>query len=231
MTKPVNPMQPLQPTNPITVMMVDDHRIVRHGVLSLLEVQDDIEVVGEADSGEQALQLVEELSPTIVLMDLMLPGMSGVEATRKVKQLCPGTQVIVLTSYHDDEHIFPALRAGAISYVLKDVGPDELIDTIRRTAQGEAILSPRIAARLVQEIQGVKKEAHNALADLSERELEVLRLIAKGDSNATIAEKLVISEKTVKGHVSNILGKLHMLDRTQAAAFAWEQGVVKRVQK
>jgi two-component system, NarL family, response regulator LiaR len=215
-------------SKPITLLMVDDHRLVRHGVLSLLEVQDDIEVVGEADSGEQALQMVAELIPDIVLMDLMLPGMSGVEATRKVKQLSPNTQIIVLTSYHDDEHIFPALRAGAISYVLKDMGPDELIETIHKTARGEVVLSPRIAARLVQEIQGIKKEARNALSDLSERELEVLRLIARGYSNATIAEQLVISEKTVKGHVGNILGKLHMLDRTQAAVFAWEQGVVKR---
>ncbi|GCF06998.1 response regulator [Dictyobacter arantiisoli] len=212
----------------ITLMMVDDHHLVRQGILSLLEVQDDIEVVGEASSGEQALQMVAVLTPDVVLMDLMLPGISGVEATRKVKQLSPQTQIIVLTSYHDDEHIFPALRAGALSYVLKDVGPDELVATIRKAAHGEAVVHPRVAARLVQEIQGVKKEAHSVLTDLSEREREVLRLIARGHSNAVIAEKLVISEKTVKGHVSNILSKLHMLDRTQAAAFAWEQGVVQR---
>jgi len=145
-----------------------------------------------------------------------------------VKQVSPHSQIIVLTSYHEDEYIFPALRAGALSYVLKDVGPDELADTVRKAARGESVLHPRVASRVVQELRGAKRDTPNLFTDLSDRELEVLRLIADGLSNAEIADRLVISEKTVKGHVSNILGKLHMLDRTQAAVFAWQQGLVGR---
>ncbi len=166
--------------------------------------------------------------PDVVLMDLVMPGIGGVEATRQVKQVSPHSQIIVLTSYHEDEKIFPALRAGALSYVLKDVGPDELADVVRKAARGESVLHPRVAARVVQEIRGAKRDTPNLFTDLSDRELEVLRLIADGLSNAGIANKLIISEKTVKGHVSNILGKLHMLDRTQAAVFAWQQGLMMR---
>jgi NarL family two-component system response regulator LiaR len=161
-------------------------------------------------------------------MDLVMPGMGGVEATRKVKQVSPHSQVIVLTSYHEDEFIFPALRAGAISYVLKDVSPDELAETVRKAAQGESVLHPRVASRVVQELRGAKRDTPNLFQELSDRELEVLRLIADGRSNAEIAEKLIISEKTVKGHVSNILSKLHTLDRTQAAVLAWQEGLMQR---
>ncbi|GCE26257.1 DNA-binding response regulator [Dictyobacter alpinus] len=212
----------------ITVMLVDDHKLVRQGVRTFLELQPDILVLGEADNGEQAIQLATQLQPSIVLMDMIMPGMNGIEATRRIRQASPQSKVIILTSFHDDEYIFPALRAGALSYVLKDVGPDELADTIRKAAREESVLHPRVAARVVQEIQGVKKEARSLGADLSERELDVLRLIAAGHSNAEIAERLVISEKTVKGHVSNILGKLHSVDRTQAAVYAWEHGIVRR---
>lgn len=215
-------------TEQISLLVIDDHPLVRQGVMAFLEVQSDLIVLGEAGAGEEAVRMAAELTPDVVLMDLMMPGMGGVEATRRVRQASPRTQVIVLTSYHEDKYIFPALRAGALSYVLKDVGPDELAETIRRAARGEATLHPRIAARVVQEIQGVKREAHNLVTDLSERELEVLRLIAAARSNTEIAQELVISEKTVKGHVSNILSKLHMLDRTQAAVFAWQQGIVDR---
>ena len=212
----------------ISLLVVDDHLLVCQGVMAFLEVQPDLVVLGEASSGEEAVRMAEELTPDVVLMDLIMPGIGGVEATRQVRQVSPRTQVIVLTSYHEDKYIFPALRAGALSYVLKDVGPDELGETIRKAARGESILHPRIAARVVQEIQGVKREAHDPVTDLSERELEVLRLIAAGHTNSEIAQELVISEKTVKGHVSNILSKLHMLDRTQAAVFAWQQGIVRR---
>jgi two-component system, NarL family, response regulator LiaR len=212
----------------ITVLLVDDHLLVRQGVRTFLELQDDLLVLGDVDSGEKAISMAAELAPQVVLMDLVMPGMNGIEATRKIKAACPQTQVIILTSFHEDENIFPALRAGALSYILKDVGPEELAEAIRKAAVGEAILHPRIAARVVQEIQGVKKERQNPIMELSEREIEVLRLIAAGHTNAEIAVKLVISEKTVKGHVSNILGKLHMPDRTQAAVFAWEQGIVRR---
>jgi two-component system, NarL family, response regulator LiaR len=179
-------------------------------------------------TGEAAVRMAAELVPDVVLMDLVMPGIGGVEATRQVKQASPHSQVIVLTSYHEDEFIFPALRAGAISYVLKDVSPDELAETVRKAARGESVLHPRVASRVVQELRGAKRDTPNLFQELSDRELEVLRLIADGRSNAEIAEKLFISEKTVKGHVSNILSKLHTLDRTQAAVLAWQQGLMQR---
>ena len=212
----------------ISLMITDDHALVRQGIRAFLELQPDLNVIGEAGSGEEAVRMAAELVPDVVLMDLVMPGIGGVEATRQVKQASPHSQIIVLTSYHEDEYIFPALRAGALSYVLKDVGPDELADTVRKAARGESVLHPRVASRVVQELRGTKRDTPNLFTDLSERELEVLRLIADGLSNAEIAAKLSISEKTVKGHVSNILGKLHMMDRTQAAVFAWQQGLVAR---
>lgn len=212
----------------ISVLITDDHALVRQGIRDFLELQPDLTVVGEAHSGEAAARLAGELAPDVILMDLVMPGIGGVEATRQVKQASPRSQVIVLTSYHEDEYIFPALRAGALSYVLKDIGPEELAETIRKAARGESILHPRVAARVVQEVRGARNDTPNLFTDLSERELDVLRLIADGLSNAEIARKLIISEKTVKGHVSNILGKLHMMDRTQAAVFAWQQGLVTR---
>lgn len=213
----------------ITILLVDDHQIVRQGVRAFLDTQPDFSVVGEAESGEQALQLADESVPDVILMDLVLPGeIDGVEATRQIKKHSPRTQVVVLTSYHDDEFIFPAIKAGALSYVLKDIGPDQLASVIRKASQGEAVLHPRVAARLIQEIQGRKDLSINPYNELSDREMEVLRLIAAGSSNADIAEQLVISEKTVKGHVSNILSKLHLVDRTQAAVYAWREGIVRR---
>ncbi len=211
----------------ITVLIVDDHAVVRQGIRAFLATQPDIQVVGEAASGEEALRLVEQLVPDVVLMDLVMPGMDGVEATRRIRRVSPRTQVIVLTSYHDDDHIFPAIRAGALSYLLKDVGPDDLADAVRRVARGEAILHPRVAARVIQELHGAAREDASPFAELTERELEVLRLIAEGLSNAEIAERLVISEKTVKSHVSNILSKLHLADRTQAAVYAWKRGLMR----
>ena len=213
---------------PITVILIDDHRVVRQGVRAFLQTQPDIHVLAEADSGEEGVGKVREHAPDVVLMDLIMPGMDGVEATRHVKEVSPRTQVIVLTSYHQDEHIFPAIRAGALSYLLKDVGPEALADAVRQAAHGEAVLHPRIAARVVQEIHGSRQDSVNAFTELSDRELEVLRSIAAGNSNKEIAELLFISEKTVKSHVSNILGKLHLGDRTQAAVFAWREGIVRR---
>lgn len=211
----------------ITILIVDDHAIVRQGLHALFNIQPDCAVVGEADSGEEAVRLASELVPDIVLMDLVMPGIDGVEATKRVKQASPRSQVIVLTSFHDDQHIFPALRAGALSYVLKDIDPGQLVETVRRAVHGESMMHPRVAARVVQEIRDSKQEDASPFAELSERELEVLRLIAAGLSNAEIAERLFISEKTVKGHVSNILSKLHMLDRTKAAVFAWQKGLMR----
>ena len=212
----------------ITVMVVDDHKVVRQGVRAFMDTQPDLTVVGEAGAGEEAVALAAEHAPDVVIVDLVMPGMDGVEVTRQVKQVSPRTQVIVLTSYHQDEHIFPAIRAGALSYLLKDVGPAELADAVRKAANGEAVLHPRVAARVVQELHGARHDSPNPFTELSDRELEVLRLIADGLNNADIAEALVISEKTVKSHVSNILNKLHLADRTQAAVYAWREGVVRR---
>jgi NarL family two-component system response regulator LiaR len=215
-------------TESITVLIVDDHQVVRQGVRAFLETQPDITVVGETGSGEEVVQLAAEHAPDVVLMDLLMPGMDGVTATQQVKQVSPRTQVIVLTSYHQNEHIFPAIRAGALSYLLKEASPQELVEAVRKAARGEAVLHPRVAARVVQELHGARQDTPNPFTTLSDRELDVLRLIADGLSNAEIAERLVISEKTVKSHVSNILSKLHLGDRTQAAVYAWREGVVRR---
>lgn len=216
-------------TTPVTVLIVDDHAVVRQGVRAALEARAGFVVVGEAEGGAEAVRRVGETVPDVVLMDLLMPEMGGVEATRQIRQRSPRTQVVVLTSHHDDAHIFPALRAGAISYLLKSVKMDELAAAIRRAAAGEATLHPQVAARVVQELQA-PRDAQQAtpFAELTERELEVLRLIADGRSNQEIVARLVISEHTVKGHVSNILSKLHLADRTQAAVFAWREGLVRR---
>jgi DNA-binding NarL/FixJ family response regulator len=212
----------------ITVMIVDDHEMVRRGACSYLEAQTDISVVAQAGSGEEAVKLAQEFIPDVVLMDLVMPGMDGVEATRQVKNASPRTQIIILTSFHQDEFIFPALQAGAISFLLKDVKATELLEAIRRAARGEATLHPKIAARVIKTFRDLATEDAAAFTALTDREMEVLKLIAKGYSNDRIAEQLVISVGTVKGHVSNILSKLHLVDRTQAAAYAWQEGIVRR---
>jgi len=212
----------------ITVLLVDDHAVVRQGVRTFLETQADLSVVGEAGSGKEAVGLAAQHVPDVVLMDLIMPDMDGVEATRQVKRVSPRTQVVVLTSYHEDEHIFPALKAGALSYVLKDLSAEELAEAVRKAAAGEAVLHPRVAARVIKELQGLRADKVNPFTELSERELEVLKLVADGMSNAEMAAKLVLSEKTIKGHVSNILSKLHLVDRTQAAVYAWREGIVRK---
>ncbi len=215
-------------TDPITVLIVDDHEVVRQGVRAYLEAQDDFDVVGEAASGTEAIELAVEQIPDVVLMDLVMSGMDGVEATRNVKDISPRSQIVVLTSYHEDEHIFPALQAGAISYILKDIKMEDLADAIRRAAKGEATLHPRVAARVIRDIHSSKSEELNPFTELTPREIDVIKLIATGMPNSQIADELVISENTVKGHVSNILSKLHLADRTQAAVYAWRQGIVRR---
>jgi len=214
----------------IRILLVDDHNLVRMGLKAYFSTLPDIRVVGEAGTGEEAVRLVAELDPDVVLMDLIMPGMGGVEATRQLKKINPRTQVIVVTSYHEDEHIFPAIRAGALSYVLKDIDPDDLADAIRRANGGEAVLNPRVATRMVKELGGIRQETVNAFRELTDREMEVLKWIATGKNNQEIAEILVISEKTVKSHITNILNKLHLSDRTQAAVYAWQEGIVRRDQ-
>jgi two-component system, NarL family, response regulator LiaR len=210
-------------SDPITIILVDDHVLVRDGVRAYLVTQPDLQVIGEAGSGEAAIALVERLIPDVVLMDLSMPGMSGVAATQQIRAISPHTQVVILTSFHEDGDIFPALRAGAISYLLKDTGPQEVAAAIRAAVQQEAVVHPRVAARLVHNVQGGAPGA-SLFALLTDREQAVLRLIAEGQTNAAIAAQLVISDKTVKGHVSNILSKLQLEDRTQAAVIAWREG-------
>lgn len=212
----------------ITVMIVDDHEMVRRGAAGYLEAQEDVHVIAEAESGEEALELALEHVPDVVLMDLVMPGMDGVEATRKLKDLSPRTQIIILTSYHEDEHIFPALQAGAISYLLKDVKAAELVEAIRCAARGEATLHPRIAERVIREFRVGDPDKQRLFTELTEREMEVLKLIAKGYTNKKIADQLVVTVGTAKGHVSNILSKLHLADRTQAAVYAWQEGLIHR---
>jgi two-component system, NarL family, response regulator LiaR len=211
----------------ITLLIVDDHKLVRWGVRTFLSTQPDIEVVGEAASGEEALHMVGELVPDVALVDLVMPGMDGIEVTRRIKAISPRTQVMVLTSYHEDEHIFPAIRAGALSYLLKDIGPEELAGAVRKAAAGEATMHSHVAARLVRELQERQPAAAPVLtSSLTDREVEVLGLVAEGLSNTEIAGRLVISENTVKSHMSNILSKLQLADRTQAAVYAWRKGLV-----
>ena len=212
----------------ITLPIIDDHALVRSGIRAYFESQSDLEVLADAASGEEAIRLAAEYVPDVVLMDLVMPGMDGVEATRRVREVSPHTQVVVLTSYHEDSHIFPAIKAGAISYLLKDIGPAELAEAIRAAARGDAVIHPKVAARMMQELRGNRDQGINPFTELTDREQEVLKLIAEGLSNAEIANRLVLSEKTIKSHVSNILNKLHLADRTQAAVFAWREGIIRK---
>jgi NarL family two-component system response regulator LiaR len=212
----------------ITVLLADDHALVRDGVRAYLQTQRDLLVVAEAATGAEAVRLVAEHAPDVVLMDLVMPDTDGVEATRRVRSASPRTQVIVLTSFHDDAHIFPAIKAGAISYLLKDIAPRELADAVRQAARGESVLHPRVATRLVRDLRAERERSVNLFAELSDREFEVLQLIAGGLANAEIAARLVLSEKTIKGYVSNLLEKLSLADRTQAAVLAWREGIVRR---
>lgn len=207
---------------PITVLIADDHPIVRQGMQMLLEVQADIAIVGVAENGVAAVELATVQQPDVVLMDINMPELDGIAATRKIRAASPATQVVILTSHHQDAMVFPAIKAGALSYLLKSAAPAEVIAAIRAAARGEAQLHPRVAKRLMDEVSGVRISAET----LTPRELEVLKQIALGQNNRAIAAELVLSEKTVKTHVSNILGKLHLNDRTQAAIYALQSGLV-----
>ncbi|EFO80488.1 two component transcriptional regulator, LuxR family [Oscillochloris trichoides DG-6] len=209
----------------ITVMLIDDHRVVRQGLRDFLELQGDIEVVGEASSGAEGVQLARDLLPDIVLMDLVMPGIDGVETTRQIKTVSPSSKVIVLTSFSDDNKVFPAIKAGAISYLLKDISPEELAHAIRAAQRNEAVLHPEVAAKLMQEFSA-PRSSETTVDQLTPREMDVLRLVAKGMSNKEIADTLVISEKTTKTHLSNILSKLHLADRTQVAIYALRKRLV-----
>jgi two-component system, NarL family, response regulator LiaR len=209
----------------IRVLIADDHAVVRQGLRTFLELQDDIEVVADVADGEAALRAAEEHEPDVVLMDLVMPGGGGVEAIRALRTARPEARVLVLTSFLDDDKVFPAVRAGAAGYLLKDVEPAELVRAIRTVDDGEALLHPAVAARLMEELSETERPAPEEA--LTAREREVLELIARGLPNKLIARDLEIAEKTVKTHVSSILSKLGLTDRTQAALYAVRSGLIE----
>jgi NarL family two-component system response regulator LiaR len=212
-------------TRKISVLIVDDHPIVRQGLRTLLELQEDIAVAGEAVNGKLGVELAARLKPDVVLMDLMMPELDGIEATRQIRALGQPTRVFALTSFVEDDKVIPAIQAGAVSFLLKDVSPDDLMEAIRAASQGEARLHPAVMRRLMAQVAAQPAAPQLATPDLTEREREVLSLVAQGLSNREIAEKLVISEKTVKTHVSSLLGKLDLEDRTRLAIYAIKHGL------
>jgi NarL family two-component system response regulator LiaR len=207
-----------QPTQPdtIRVLVADDHAIVRKGICALLATEPHIEVVGEAHDGHDAISAASRLDPDVILMDLVMPGMDGLEATRRLTSCQPTARILVLTSFHGDDKVFPAIKAGALGYLLKDSGPEELVEAIQQVYHGESSLHPSIARRLLRELAAPPRQATETEC-LTEREIEVLRLVAQGQSNRDISASLTISEATVRTHVSNILSKLNLCSRTQAA--------------
>ena len=209
---------------PITVVVVDDHVLVRQGIRAFLETHADLSIVGEAGDAEGAAAICAEQHPQVALVDLVMPG-GGVAATRDIRAVSPQTRVVVLTSFDEAQQIVAAVQAGAISCLLKDVDADSLAEAIRRSARGEAVLHPRVAGHLMDALRRGPAPGELVLESLSQREREVLGLLAEGLSNAVIAERLGIGEKTVKTHVSNILAKLGVDDRTQAAVYAWKSGL------
>jgi NarL family two-component system response regulator LiaR len=208
----------------IRVLLVDDHAIVRKGIAALLATESDFEVVGEASDGAEAVAKAQALRPDVVLMDLVMPKIDGIEATRQITSQVDGVRVLVLTSFVADDKVFPAIKAGALGYLLKDSGPLELLQSIRQVYRGLPSLDPSVASKVLFELAHPSK-LQPTTDPLTGRELEVLRLVAQGCSNREIAEKLVIAELTVSTHVSNILGKLHLASRTQAALFALREGL------
>ena len=208
----------------IQVYITDDHPIIRRGIKQLLDTEADIEVVGEATNGREAIADMEELKPDIVLMDLVMPVMDGIEAIRQIKAAHPSIQILVLTSFATDDKVFPAIKAGALGYLIKDTGPDELVRAIRQVYAGQLTLHPSIAQKLLKELT-LTSEQPPSPDPLTEREVEVLKLIARGLSNQEIADTLVVSIATVYTHVSKILDKLHLASRTQAALYALREGL------
>ena len=205
----------------IRVLIADDHGVVREGLRAFLALQDDVEVVGEAADGEEAVSAVERLTPDVALVDLVMPRVDGIEAIRRIRAIRPETRVIVLTSFVDEDKMLPAVRAGASGYLLKDVQPQDLVGAIRTVHGGGTLLHPTVVEELVREVSRAPTEN-----PLTEREREVLALIARGRANKAIARELGVSEKTVKAHVGNILAKLGLTDRTQAALWAVREGLV-----
>jgi two-component system, NarL family, response regulator LiaR len=208
----------------IRVLVVDDHEVVRKGVVTYLMTEDEIEIVGEASSGNEGAKLARELKPDVMLMDLMMEDGNGIEATEQVMSFLPECKIIILTSYYDDEKVFPALEAGAFSYMLKTSSADEIAVAIKKAARGENVIEPKVAGKMMNRFRHNESMPHE---ELTEREKEVLVCIGNGLTNQEISEKLFIGIKTVKTHVSNILSKLGVQDRTQAAVYAHRNGLMR----
>jgi NarL family two-component system response regulator LiaR len=208
----------------IRVLIADDHAIVRKGICALLATEPELEVVGEARDGQEVVAKAQRLQPDVILMDLVMPGMDGLEATRRILTCQPEMRILVLTSFAGDDKVFPAIKAGALGYLLKDSGPEELVQAIQKVYRGESWLHPAIARKLLQEFSQPSDQGP-ATEPLTEREVEVLQLVAAGQSNREISDRLTISEATVRTHMSNILAKLNLTSRTQAALYALREGL------
>ena len=212
-------------TKPIRIFVADDHAIIRKGIRAMLESVPDIELVGEAVNGREAVSGVAKLRPDVILMDLVMPEMDGIEAIRHIKAQQPQARILVLTTFAGEDKIFPAIKAGALGYHLKDASPEELVQAIRQVYRGQPSLHPIIARKVLQELASPAAERPPTPEPLTQREVEVLQLVAQGLDNQQIADKLVISEATVRTHVSNILGKLQLASRTQAVLYALREGL------
>jgi DNA-binding NarL/FixJ family response regulator len=211
----------------IKILIADDHHIVRRGLVFFLKTQKEIEVIGEAKNGQEAVEMTKALNPDLVLMDLDMPVMDGIEATKQIKAVLPEMKIMILTSFSDQDHVIPAIEAGASGYQLKDIEPDELVRTIKRMLEGENQLHPKATTHLLNQLTNKSRDVKQPIDELTKRELDVLLEIAKGKSNKEIASSLYITEKTVKTHVSNVLSKLNLQDRTQAALFAVRNGLIE----
>lgn len=210
----------------IRVLIVDDHHVVRRGLVFFLRTQKDLDIIGEAANGKEAVELAKSLKPDIILMDLVMPEMDGIQATKIIKQEQPDIKIMMLTSFSDQDHVIPALEAGASGFQLKDIQPDELVTSIKKIIGGENQLHPKATSHLLANLSNKSRQEKNLLEELTKRELDVLKEIAKGKSNKEIAASLFITEKTVKTHVSNLLSKLELADRTQAALYAVKNQLV-----
>ncbi len=210
----------------IRVLIADDHHVVRRGLMFFLKTQKDMDIVGEATNGKEAVQLTANLKPDVILMDLVMPVMDGIEATKRIKATDPEIQILMLTSFSDRDHVIPALKAGAAGYQLKDIEPDDLADAIRKLMRGENTLHPEATTQLEKEWEPVVPNPHEE-HPLTPREQDVLSELTKGKSNKEIASSLFVTEKTVKTHISNIFAKLHVQDRTQAALYAVKHGLTE----
>ena len=212
--------------NQVRILIADDHAVVREGLQAFINSSSDMTVAGMASNGREAVEAAEALRPDVILLDLKMPVKDGIETTREIKSRIPDAKILILTSFNEDEQVFAAIKAGAIGYMLKDSSPRELIRAIREVSEGKSSLHPEIALKVIQEIN---RPSRMPLTEepLTEREVDILKLVARGMSNDDIAEALVVSERTVRTHVSNILGKLHLANRTQAALYALREGIAR----